>query len=58
MGTEEILAMPHSDQVSYWLGCFLVAIGRGELRNEIFNMITFYQREAYERGHKAGKGNK
>ena len=55
LSNAEILALSTKDQISYWLGCFLVAIGRGDLRSEIFSMMNFYQLEAYNRGVEAGK---
>jgi hypothetical protein len=50
MKQEELLAMKMDDQVSYWLGKLLISIGKGEFRQELYMMIDFYQRVAYERG--------
>lgn len=55
MSEEDILSMPHARQVDYWLGRFCLAIGQGRLREEVYNCISFYQREAYERGQKTSK---
>jgi len=39
-----------TDQVSYWVGRLLIAIGSGDFPGEVYRMIDFYQRTAYERG--------
>jgi hypothetical protein len=47
---DEFLARPRDQQVSYWVGQVLIAIGKGKFREEISTIIEFYQREAYYRG--------
>jgi hypothetical protein len=53
MDSKTILSMSTEQQISYWLGVLLVAIGRGDVRAAIFQIICFYQTEAYERGQAA-----
>ena len=38
------------EQVSYWVGRLLIAIGKGQFRDEVYLMIDYYQRDAYARG--------
>lgn len=54
MDSKDLLALPSSQQIAYWLGCFLVAIGNGNLKSEISSMKNFYQQEAYDRGYTKG----
>jgi hypothetical protein len=55
MDSKDIMKMSTQDQVSYWLGQLLIAIGSGDLRSAIYHMISFYQQEAYDRGVAATK---
>ena len=44
------------EQVAYWAGQVLISIGAGRgLREVVFQIIDFYQREAYNRGLEAGR---
>jgi hypothetical protein len=44
------MKMSTENQISFWLGQLLIAIGSGDLRSAIYQMISFYQQEAYDRG--------
>lgn len=52
---EKILDKSRKEQISYWVGEICIAIGKGKINDTISLMIDFYQREAYERGIRAGK---
>lgn len=54
METDAILKMSSQQQLNYWVGHLLVAIGSGDFRGAVYELMTFYQREAYERGVKEG----
>lgn len=55
MTEQDILAKSTNEQISYWLGVVLVGIGSGDVRSAIHEIISFYQREAYERGLREAK---
>ena len=50
MNDNDILNQSTDSQISYWLGVVLVAIGSGNVRAAIYQIISFYQRTAYEAG--------
>lgn len=58
MTAEEILAMSKEGQLNYWIGCLLISIGKGQFRNEVYMMIDFYQRDAFQRGVNSTKESK
>ena len=55
MNTEEYTKLSTEDQVSYWIGRMLFGIGKGDLKGEVFRMMNFLQRLAYERGIASAK---
>lgn len=55
MDQKELLKLPYENQLSYWVGFMCLAIGRGDLKSALSQIIFFYQTEAYERGQAAGK---
>jgi len=52
---EHILQKSRKEQISFWVGEICISIGQGKIHDTLSRMIDFYQREAYERGIKAGK---
>jgi len=56
MTQEQLTKLTTDEQISYWIGRLLIAIGKGDLRSEVYFMMDFYQRIAYERGVNSTKG--
>jgi dipeptide/tripeptide permease len=52
-----IAHLSRHDQISYWVGAICIAIGTGEVRSTVSQMIDYYQNDAYTRGVAAGKTN-
>ncbi len=52
---EDILTKTRKEQIAYWVGELCLSIGSGKFKDTVSVMIDFYQREAYERGVRAGK---
>jgi hypothetical protein len=52
---EHILQKSRKEQIAYWVGELCMAIGQGKFNDMVSFIITFYQKEAYERGVKDGK---
>lgn len=38
------------DQIAYWKGRLLIAIGKGDLNGEIYMMMDYFARVGYARG--------
>lgn len=55
MSDEQFFAKSQSDQVSYWVGRLLVAIGEGKFREQVWAMIDMYRQHAYDEGRKSVK---
>lgn len=55
MSQDDYEKMSNEDQVAYWMGRLLIAIGKGEFKGELYMMTDFVRRTAYERGVVAGK---
>lgn len=58
MKSEDYNKLDTDTRISYWLGRLLVAIGRGDIRSELYLMIDFLTRDAYERGAADAKAGK
>lgn len=59
MTSEELLKKSHSDQISYWFGRLCMSLPRPDgVQNLLFELIIFYQKEAYDRGVAAGKAER
>ena len=50
----DIKEMSTDQQVAYWLGQICIAIGRGDVKTVIYQMVFYYRQEAYERGVQEG----
>lgn len=53
MSDKQFFAKSQVDQVSYWVGRLLVAIGSGKFREEAWQMIDMYSQHAYDEGRKS-----
>lgn len=58
MDKEDLLKMDMDQQLSYWLGRMLIAIGSGSFKSELYAVMDFYLRVGYERGVAAAKEQK
>lgn len=50
MSQEDLLKMNMDQQLNYWLGRLLIAIGSGSFKTELYTIMDFYLRVGYERG--------
>lgn len=46
----DLKSMSTEQEISYWLGQICIAIGKGDIRSVIYQMMVYYRQEAYERG--------
>ena len=56
MKPEDYNKLQAEDRTSYWIGRLLMAIGAGTLRAEVYLIIDYFARDAYERGVASAKG--
>jgi len=50
MKQEDFEKLSTDDQVAYWKGRMLIAIGKGDTDLEIFRMMDYFTRVGYARG--------
>lgn len=50
MKQEDFEKLSSEDQVAYWKGRLLIAIGKGDLNGEIWMMMDYFARVGYARG--------
>ena len=50
----DLKEMSTNQQVAYWLGQVCIAIGSGDVKSVICQMMFYYQQEAFQRGVKEG----
>jgi hypothetical protein len=55
MKPEDYNKLRAEDRTSYWIGRLLISIGAGTLRAEVYLMIDYLTRDAYERGVSSAK---
>lgn len=50
MKQEDFEKLSTDDQVAYWKGRMLIAIGKGDMDLEIFRMMDYFSRIGFQRG--------
>lgn len=54
MDSKDLKEMSDEGQTNYWLGKICIAIGNGDIRTILYQMMFYYRQEAFQRGVEEG----